>query len=526
MLCAAIFQYRSKHSITLLKKLLNTTSLKANIVANFVGNGWGALISIIFVPLYLRYIGAEGYGLIGIFASLQVVLSLLDSGLSTTLNKEIARLSVLPDTQQQMRNLVKTLGSVYWGLALVAGVIALGLSPLLAKYWVHSKELGVSTITLAFILLSISLVFQFPTGFYSGGLLGLHRQVALNIIWIVFSTIKSVGAILILIFVSKSVLTFFEWNLFIIILQAFTLKFFLWRNLPKAELKAIFDKQELKKIWRFAAGMAGISLTAILLTQIDKIILSKILTLEQFGYYTISCSLGLMIYQIISPLTQSYFPKFSNLISLNKIEELKALYHQACQMISLLVLPATFILVFFSKELIFIWTKNSITTENTWMITAIYAYGTGMNGLMNIPYLLTLSYGWTKLGFYQNILFLILMIPLTIFLALTFGAIGGALSWATINTLYFFVTPYLIHRKLLIGEIFNWYWKDIILPFLACITIIVGIKYFVFTTVYSRWVELLLIVLVSVLSVIGIIPFADKLRNNVFNVLKKVKSND
>ena len=61
-----------------------------------------------FVPIYLRYIGPEAYGLIGVFASLQVVLSLLDSGLSTTLNKEIASLSVLSNSQQQIRNLVKT----------------------------------------------------------------------------------------------------------------------------------------------------------------------------------------------------------------------------------------------------------------------------------------------------------------------------------------------------------------------------------------------------------------------------------
>jgi len=329
------------------KGLLKTTSLKANIVANFVGNGWSALIGLIFVPIYLKYIGAEGYGLIGIFASLQIVLSLLDSGLSTTLNKELSRLSVLPSMEQKMQNIVKTLGGIYWLVALVAGIIAISISPLLAKYWVQPKELSVQTITYSFIILSISMIFQFPSGFYSGGLLGLQRQVVLNIIRIVFATLKSVGALLVLIFISKSILMFFSWTLIVVIMQAFTQKYFLWHYLPKAKSKPIFDKKELKNIQRFATGMIGISLTAILLTQIDKIILSKILSLEQFGYYSISCSLGLMIYQIIGPLTQSYFPKFTNLISLNKTVELKRIYHQACQMISVLVLPATFILVLF-----------------------------------------------------------------------------------------------------------------------------------------------------------------------------------
>lgn len=505
----------------MLKKSLQTTSLKANIIANFAGNGWSALIGILFVPIYLKYIGPEGYGLIGIFSSLQLVLSLMDGGLSTTLNKEMSRLSVLPGKEQQMHNLVKTLGTVYWFMAFVAGVIALGLSPFLARYWVQPKDLSVQTITYAFLLLSISLTFQLPINFYTGGLQGLQRQVILNTIRIIFTTVKSVGALLVLLFVSNSILAFFGWILLVTILQAISMKYILWDCLPKTTSKPIFDKQELKKIWRFAAGIAGISLTTILLTQVDKIILSKMLSLEQFGYYTISCTLGFMIYQIASPLTQSYFPKFSNLISLNKTDELKNLYHQGCQMISVLVLPATFILVFFSKELIFIWTKNLTTAENTWMITAIYALGTGLNGLMNIPYVLTLSYGWTKLGFYQNIFFLILMIPLTIFLALKYGAVGGAVSWAIINTLYFFITPHLIHKKILKGEVVNWYWKDSLKPLLACFFVVFLARQIIAVSGFNSIMQLIIIITIGILSIISCFFFADSLNKKFFARYKK-----
>lgn len=505
----------------MLKKSLQTTSLKANIIANFAGNGWSALIGILFVPIYLKYIGPEGYGLIGIFSSLQLVLSLMDGGLSITLNKEMSRLSVLPGKEQQMHNLVKTLGTVYWFMAFVAGVIALGLSPFLARYWVQPKDLSVQTITYAFLLLSISLTFQLPINFYTGGLQGLQRQVILNTIRIIFTTVKSVGALLVLLFVSNSILAFFGWILLVTILQAISMKYILWDCLPKTTSKPIFDKQELKKIWRFAAGIAGISLTTILLTQVDKIILSKMLSLEQFGYYTISCTLGFMIYQIASPLTQSYFPKFSNLISLNKTDELKNLYHQGCQMISVLVLPATFILVFFSKELIFIWTKNLTTAENTWMITAIYALGTGLNGLMNIPYVLTLSCGWTKLGFYQNIFFLILMIPLTIFLALKYGAVGGAVSWAIINTLYFFITPHLIHKKILKGEVVNWYWKDSLKPLLACFFVVFLARQIIAVSGFNSIMQLIIIITIGILSIISCFFFADSLNKKFFARYKK-----
>lgn len=502
-------------------KIFQVTTIKANIISNFIGNGWGALLSIIFVPIYLKHIGAEGYGLIGIFASLQVVLSLLDSGLSTTLNKEIARLSVLPDTQQKIKNLVKTLGTVYWALSIVAGLIALGLSPFLAKYWVQPKVLSVNTITYAFILLSGSIIFQLPSGFYSGGLMGLHRQVILNFIKITFATIRSFGSVLILIYVSNSVLIFFGWTLIVNIFQAITLRYSLWFNLPSTSLKAKFDIKELNKIWKFALGMMGISLTSILLTQIDKIILSKLLSLENFGYYTIACTLGLLLYQVIVPLTQSYFPKFSNLVSLGKEVELKNLYHQACQLISLFVFPATLILIFFSKELIFIWTKSNITSEHTWLITSIYALGTGINGLMNIPYLLTLSYGWTRLGLYQNIIFSVLMIPLTIFLALNYGAIGGAITWATINLLYFFITPIIIHRKLLKGEVRNWYLKDTLPPLFASLSIVLIGKLLIMKFTFSRWTELILIILVGIISILAVISVSNNLKINFFKNLRE-----
>ncbi|MCP9749913.1 lipopolysaccharide biosynthesis protein [Ferruginibacter sp. HRS2-29] len=506
----------------MLKKILYTTSLKANIIANFAGNGWSALIGIIFVPLYLKYIGAEGYGLIGIFASLQVVLSLLDSGLSTTLNKEMARMNATPGNEQRMRNLVKTLGNIYWIMALAAGFIALCLSPLLANYWVQPKELSTQTVTYAFILLSVSMVFQFPTSFYSGGLLGLQRQVMLNLNRVFFATLKSAGALLVLIFISRSILAFFCWTLFVSVLQAFSMKISLWRSLPASPSAPVYDKSELKNIWRFAAGMLGISLTAVLLTQVDKIILSKVLSLEQFGYYTVACTLGLMIYQIIGPLSQSYFPRFSALTGLNRGEELKNIFHQGCQLVSVLVLPATFVLCFFSKELIFIWTHNAETVENTWLVASVYAVGTGFNGLLNIPYQLTLAHGWTKLGFYQNIFFLCLMIPLTICFSLNYGALGGAISWAVVNVLYFSITPSLIFNRLLKGEKLHWYLYDCIIPLGVSFTMVYLARYFIpFGAIRPYVLQLGILTVVGMITVGATLLFTKSLRQNLLLMLQK-----
>ena len=47
-------------------------------------------MSLAFVPLYVRYLGIEAYGLIGIFAMLQTYIALLDAGITPTLSRELA----------------------------------------------------------------------------------------------------------------------------------------------------------------------------------------------------------------------------------------------------------------------------------------------------------------------------------------------------------------------------------------------------------------------------------------------------
>jgi len=84
-------------------------STKINAAANFAANIWLALLSIIFVPVYLYYIGIETYGLIGIFSSIQAFIVLLDFGLSPTLNRELARLAALKNQTQEMQDIKRTL---------------------------------------------------------------------------------------------------------------------------------------------------------------------------------------------------------------------------------------------------------------------------------------------------------------------------------------------------------------------------------------------------------------------------------
>ena len=66
-------------------------SLRRNILANYVSQLYVTAAGIVMVPLYIQYMGADAFGLVGFFTMLQAWFNLLDMGLTPTMARESAR---------------------------------------------------------------------------------------------------------------------------------------------------------------------------------------------------------------------------------------------------------------------------------------------------------------------------------------------------------------------------------------------------------------------------------------------------
>ncbi len=218
--------------------------------------------------------------------------------------------------------------------------------------------------------------------------------------------------------------------------------------------------------------MAGTSLVVFVLTQTDKLILSKMLTLEDFGYYSLAITLaGTGLGMIVGSIQTTYFPQFSQLVAQNKLDEMRDLYHRACQVMSFFLIPAVTIIAFFSYEILLVWTRKPEIAQNTYILLTLVAIGTGLNGLMHLPYYAQLAFGITKIGFWQNVIAIIFLIPFMIWATFHYGAVGGALSWVILNFSYTIFGMQVMHRMILKNELKKWYLVDVGLPLLLAIVI-------------------------------------------------------
>jgi len=450
--------------------------LRSNLIANFAGRGWSALLNLACVPFYIHLMGAEAFGLVGVYLALQVAVNVLDLGLSATMNREMARFGATPDSAVQARDFVSTVEVGYWAVGLLIGLVVWSVAPFIAVKWVHPHHLSQATVVWAIRAMGVVLTLEWPLTLYMGGLQGLERQVLLNGVLGAASTLRYGGTVLVLWLVAPTVGAFFVWQATTAAVRTGAVGICFWRSLPRSGHRARFRKAEFRRIWRFAAGLSGITVEALILTQLDKIVLSRKLSLEAFGYYTVAWTAAGGLNFLITPLFSALFPRFSALIHAGREDELKRLYHNGAQLMSVVILPAAAVFCLFTPDIIFAWTGSHMTSTRTYEVARLLMIGNALNGLVNIPYAAELASGWTSLGLYVNALIILFMVPSLMLMVSWYGAIGAGIIWILVNATYPLAEVPIMHRRLLRGEAIRWYLGDVGAPLAAAATAAIAIR--------------------------------------------------
>lgn len=499
-------------------------SLKLTIFSNIFSGVWSAILGILFVPVYLKYVGVEAYGIIGFFTSLQVFLYILDFGLSPTFNREIARLTAVDDPEMngQIRTLTKTLGRVNWIVTLFIGFILTILSPLLANYWVRVENLSVRTVTECFLIMSLSTMLQFPVSLYTGGLLGLQRQLTSNLINVSCGTLRAFGAVFVLAFISPTTQAFLIWQAVISLVQTSVTAYAFHKSVPKAAGKAEFDWKLIKQVWQFAAGNTAITFVGLLLMQMDKIVVSKMISLEEFGYYSLPATISSMsLVMLVGSVSTVAYTQFSRLVAQNDEAGLVKAYHQNSQLVAVLIIPVALNLAFFSKEVLYLWTRGDQTiADRSSLLLTVGAVGTGLHCLMWMPHYMQLAHGWTKLSFYKDLIAIFIFVPLLLLLVSRFGAVGGPMGWVILTLSNFTVYIWLMHRRILKGELRNWYFRDIAIPLVSTLAIVAAGRLILKDT-QSLPVIFLSLATVGLLSLAAAALSAQTIRQSVFDFVSR-----
>lgn len=438
-----------------------------NIIANIIGRFWSILTNYLFIPIYISFLGIENYAVISLSFILIGVMSVMDAGLTATLSREFAR-NEEENSSNHKRRVLNTLESCYWIIVIIIIFIILMFARPIAERWITLKTLEIGYVSTALKIFGVSMALQLLGNFYIGGLIGLEKQVRANFYQVVWSVFKN-GFVLLVIFFRPSLIYFFAWQGAVTFIYILFLRFSLIRSIsagvPYQTKGFLFDKELLKAIGGFVGGMFLISIIAAVNSQLDKIAISKLLPIEELGYYNLGVSLTQVLMVLVSPVAMALLPRFTSLYSQKKNAEADHLFYTIMLLVVIFIFSIAASIMFYSKELIFIWTANPVLALSASKYVLYLALGTAMLATQVIPFNIAIANGYTKINTIMGILSLFISIP-GYWLSVSYlGPKGAAMTWCVIQSLTTPVYLYYIHKKFLREYSYlNLIFKNILFP--------------------------------------------------------------
>lgn len=443
-----------------------------NIIANFAGRFWSILSNFLFVPIYIQFLGFESYSIISFTLVIAGLMAILDSGLTATLSREFARTDI---SNNEKINVFNTLQSSYLVIITLCIVVLFFSSGLIARNWLNLNSYTPENLSLFLKVISFDIGFQLLLRFYVGGFLGLEKQIKANLYQILWGITRN-GFVLIVIWIVPSLLVFFIWQTASTIIFSIMIGVYLKYELSGNRVfrfKFSIDKTILRKIKKFAGGMFLVSIVSTLSTQLDKLVISKLLSIEILGYYTLAISLGTAILVLVNPISSAILPRFTALYSAGKGEDASYLFNIINRLVTIIIFSFMLNLFYFSKEILWIWTGDIKLVELSYRYIPVVAFGYAMLSLQVIPFNIAIANGYTKLNNQLGIINLIVALPGYWFAIKYYEAMGAAIVFAFIQTIFTFVYIYFIAKKFIFNKnIFLLFYNQIIFPLLFCLAIV------------------------------------------------------
>jgi O-antigen/teichoic acid export membrane protein len=413
--------------------------LGKNISANLLSNMWLTVLMLILTPLYVHFLGVESYGLIGFYLSWIAILGILDTGISATAVREIAWLSARPDERGKIPSLMRSLEVVYWVLVLTLGAGILAGAWFFGAEWFQTKTMSPEVVRDALMLMAVSLVVQVPSGLYIGGLIGLQRQVECSGFLTLFGTVRGFGAVVVLWAISPDIRVFFLWQIVMCALQTGVMRWLLLRRVSVDGHPAKFSTDLLHSIKRYAGGMLLITTLSIVITQMDKMILSRMISLEAFGFYMLAWTVASGLTRVSTPLIQAFGPHLTELVSKGDDEGLAKQLRISSQFMSVLILPPAALIVLLSESILIAWMGDPVVAAGASSILAVMVTGTA---LVSCSYpALSILYSKKQLGpvIVVTATSLVILLPLLLMAIDYFGVIGAAYIWGLYGFILYIV---------------------------------------------------------------------------------------
>jgi len=411
--------------------------LLKNTAANFISAFIGPVLAIVLTPFYIRHIGLEGYGLVGFFTALTMLLNVFCAAVGKVYLSRMSAMVATQESAASSQSLYFVFRALYFLLGLVTAAGIAALSWWISHRWLKLATLGPESAQVCILLIAVTIMIAFPTGVCVNTLFALQDQVRANA--------NSVGCLLLtnaaaalLVYHYKSVVAYYAATTAGALLGYFLMAHSARSGLCRACSAAWPGIREaFQRSWAEAIGIARSSLALIwtetvgvIVTQTDRLLITSLMPLSSLGIYNTGTSLARPLQLACQPFLTAAYP---NLCQLAQGEDgaRRASRDAARQQMIVFVIACALCLPFCSipETLLNLWLKNIEIARAAAPVVAIYAIGNALLGIAGAPYNLAVAVDKTKYAAIMNSAALVWYPLAGYFLISRYDLIGAAILW-------------------------------------------------------------------------------------------------
>jgi O-antigen/teichoic acid export membrane protein len=439
-------------------------SLSRNAVANFISQIFVVLVGVLMLPLYIEYMGVEAFGLIGFYATLQALFQLLDMGLAPTMTRETARYIGGATDVLSLRRLLRVLECIFLSIAIVGVLFMFVASEFIVDSWLNFSQLSNDEVHRSVILISITVVLRWVCVLYRGVIIGFEKFIWLSGFNIIIATSRFVLVLPLLILVSATPSFYFAYQTIIALAELLILIAKGYKLFPKINTthESKWDWIPLRKALKFSLTAGFASIVGIFSTQLDKITLSHLLPLSEYGHFTLAILAASGVAVVGAPIGAVLLPRLTKLNAEMNFDSFERLYRTATQLVGVIAIPAAFVLALFPEQILWVWTGDPNTSSIAAPILSLFAIGNGLYIYAAFPYYMQFAKGDLKLHILSSIAFVLVYFPMLLWLTITFGTVGAGFAWILANSILLIFWSPVVHRRFAPGLHSKWLLLDIV----------------------------------------------------------------
>ena len=132
------------------------------------------------IPIYLKYLGPDAFGLIGVYTLLQSWFNLLDLGVSPTLTRTLAQHKDNKENHSLLTSLLRSFELIVLTFSISLLFLFFLYVDELSTNWLTSEALSNNTISDIFVIFLITIFFRLFETLYKSCLIGLQKHILLN----------------------------------------------------------------------------------------------------------------------------------------------------------------------------------------------------------------------------------------------------------------------------------------------------------------------------------------------------------